>query len=235
MSDFTTPERDMQMLGVGTQCSASSCLLVDFLPFKCQHCDQAFCGEHFLPELHKCDKFDVNRHDRIAPSCPLCNTPVAIPRGQDPNIRMEVHISSECSVMTGKTGKKSSTPTCARAKCGKVLFAPILCDKCKQQFCPQHRFPNTHTCVPPPNFASAPARATAGVSSQALAASATAMAAIKRAMAPANATSTSSQQSNPVSQMPMQAQDKAQPPLLAKSSSSSSSTSRSNPFSSTDR
>ena len=58
---------------------------------------------------------------------PLCNTPVAIPPGQDPNIRMERHINNECSVMTGRKAK-SSTPTCARPKCGKVLFSPIRCD-----------------------------------------------------------------------------------------------------------
>ena len=59
---------------------------------------------------------------------PFCNTPVAIPPGQDPNIRMERHIDSECTVATGKSGKSKSTPTCARAKCGKVLFSPIRCN-----------------------------------------------------------------------------------------------------------
>ena len=58
---------------------------------------------------------------------PLCNTPVAIPPGQDPNVRMERHINTDCSVTTGKTAK-SSAPHCAKAKCGKVLFSPIRCD-----------------------------------------------------------------------------------------------------------
>lgn len=57
---------------------------------------------------------------------PLCNSPVAVPLGQDPNIRMEQHINSECSVMTGKRQTKSA-PVCARGKCGKVLFAFISC------------------------------------------------------------------------------------------------------------
>ena len=61
---------------------------------------------------------------------PLCNTPVAIPPGEDPNIRMERHISMECSVMTGKSGKTRSQPVCARGKCGKVLYAPITCNVC---------------------------------------------------------------------------------------------------------
>ncbi|TFY68730.1 hypothetical protein EVJ58_g822 [Rhodofomes roseus] len=131
MSGTSTPERETGLLGIGQQCSAPSCMLVDFLPYKCQHCSHPFCGEHFHPEAHKCDKFDASKHNRVAPPCPFCNTPVAIPLGQDPNIRMEAHINSECSVMTGKT-RKSSHPTCARAKCGKVLYAPIRCDVSSQ-------------------------------------------------------------------------------------------------------
>lgn len=60
-------------------------------------------------------------------SGPLCNEPVAVRPGQDPNDRMEDHFAKECSVMTGHVAKKS-TPTCAHRKCGKVLFAPIRCD-----------------------------------------------------------------------------------------------------------
>ncbi|KAH9936365.1 uncharacterized protein B0H18DRAFT_973581 [Fomitopsis serialis] len=183
MSGSSTPERDAGLLAIGQQCSASSCMLVDFLPFKCHHCSHPFCGEHFLPEAHKCDKFDASKHNRVAPSCPLCNTPVAVPPGQDPNIRMEMHINSECSVMTGKT-RKSSHPTCARAKCGKVLYAPIQCDKCKQQFCPQHRFPTSHMCSSgaPTKSASSSASPFQSASSQASAA----MATIQRAMASTN-------------------------------------------------
>ncbi|KAH7885211.1 hypothetical protein F5I97DRAFT_1830408 [Phlebopus sp. FC_14] len=140
-------ERDAQLMSIGHQCSESSCLLVDFLPFKCQHCEQCFCGEHFLVAAHKCPKYDESKHNRVAPNCPLCNIPVAIPPGEDPNIRMERHISHECSVMTGKSGRTTSTPVCARGKCGKVLFSPIVCDSCRKQYCAQHRFPKDHRCT----------------------------------------------------------------------------------------
>lgn len=133
MSGTSTPDRETQLLDIGQQCTAPSCMLIDFLPFKCHHCAHAFCGDHFLPEAHKCDSFDVSKHNRVAPSCPLCNTPVAIPLGQDPNIRMEAHINTECSLMSGKS-RKSSHPTCARAKCGKVLYAPIQCAVSVQLF-----------------------------------------------------------------------------------------------------
>ncbi|OCH84189.1 hypothetical protein OBBRIDRAFT_742006 [Obba rivulosa] len=236
MSGYTTPERDAQLLAVGKQCSDPTCMLVDFLPFKCQHCDGSFCGDHFLPDSHKCDKYDATKHDRVAPSCPLCNEPVAIPPGQDVNVRMDAHITSECSVMTGRT-KKSSGPICAKPKCRKVLFAPIRCDECKQQFCPQHRFPNSHTCsktaASSSRGSSAPAQALFNVSSQASAASTAAMTAIKRAAASTNtsATTTRSLRTTPSAQSP------AQPPPMAKASSSSSSSrsTHSNPFSQQDR
>ncbi|VDC04447.1 unnamed protein product [Peniophora sp. CBMAI 1063] len=140
----TAADREQSLLAIGHQCSHVSCNLVDFLPFKCQHCSESFCGDHFLPNQHSCAKYDEFSHNRVAPDCPLCNEPVAIPPGEDPNVRMERHLNAECSVMTGKT--KSKTPRCARGKCGKVLYAPIHCDKCSLDFCPTHRFPATHNC-----------------------------------------------------------------------------------------
>lgn len=122
----SSSERDQQLLSIGQQCSDQSCLMVDFLPFKCQHCTKSFCQDHFKVDVHKCPAYDESKHNRVAPSCPLCNTPVAIPLNQDPNIRMEQHINDECSVMTGRR-KAKSAPICARGKCGKVLFAPISC------------------------------------------------------------------------------------------------------------
>ncbi|KZV73757.1 hypothetical protein PENSPDRAFT_742281 [Peniophora sp. CONT] len=140
----TAAEREQSLLAIGHQCSHVSCNLVDFLPFKCQHCSESFCGEHFKPDQHSCAKYDEFSHNRVAPDCPLCNEPVAIPPGEDPNIRMERHLHTECSVITGKA--KSKTPRCASGKCNKVLYAPIHCDKCRLDFCPTHRFPATHNC-----------------------------------------------------------------------------------------
>ncbi|KNZ76749.1 AN1-type zinc finger protein 2A, partial [Termitomyces sp. J132] len=145
-----------QLLSIGKQCSHPSCLLIDFLPFKCQHCQESFCQEHFKVAAHKCPKYDEGRFNRVAPDCPFCNTPVAVRPGQDPNDRMEDHIMKECPVMTGKTGRARTMPVCARANCNKVLFQPILCDICHNQFCPTHRFPTDHSCTP----VSAPAPST---------------------------------------------------------------------------
>ncbi|KAF8073717.1 hypothetical protein FPV67DRAFT_1560075 [Lyophyllum atratum] len=142
-------ENNSQLLAIGKQCSHPSCLLVDFLPFECQHCEDSFCQEHFKVAAHKCPKYDESKYNRVAPDCPFCNTPVAVRPGQDPNDRMEDHITKECSVMTGKSGKTRTMPVCARGNCKKVLFSPIRCDKCRSQFCPAHRFPADHNCAAP--------------------------------------------------------------------------------------
>ncbi|KAI8994144.1 hypothetical protein BD414DRAFT_481542 [Trametes punicea] len=225
MTGSATPERDNQLLEIGKQCSAPSCLVVDFLPFKCQHCAHAYCRDHFLPVDHRCEKYDPAKHDRVAPSCPLCNTPVAIPPGQDPNVRMEEHINTQCTVMTGKSGRPRSTPTCARPKCGKVLFSPIRCESCKQQYCPQHRFPKDHACSQAQPSAAKPtatANTWSNFSSQTNAASSAAMAAIKRAAKSTNPSSSSVSRS--------QAQTKPQGQATTKPA-----TSRPNPFSATER
>ncbi|KAF8158114.1 hypothetical protein B0H34DRAFT_707581 [Crassisporium funariophilum] len=210
-SSASTPaqERDTHILSVGKQCSDPTCLLFDFLPFKCQHCELSFCQEHFKVDAHKCSQYDESRHNRIAPNCPLCDTPVAVRQGQDPNVRMDIHLEKECSVVTGKV-KSKSMPVCARGNCKKVLFSPIRCDKCRDQFCPAHRFPADHTC----SSLSAPAQRSAkptttttthlatlgsgakNLNSKASAVGAAAMGAVKKSMATTTPTATTSA-SNP--------------------------------------
>jgi hypothetical protein len=119
--------REQELLSVGAQCSHQSCLLVDFLPFKCQHCEDSFCQEHFMVTAHKCPKYDESKYNRVSPNCPLCNVVVSVRPGQDPNEAVEAHFMKDCSIMTGRTKAKKSTPICARARCGKALFAPIRC------------------------------------------------------------------------------------------------------------
>ncbi|KAI0797344.1 hypothetical protein BC629DRAFT_265065 [Irpex lacteus] len=234
----TAQDRNTDLLAIGHQCSQSTCNLVDFLPFTCQHCSQRYCGEHFLPQAHKCEKYDESKFNRVAPSCPLCNDPVAIPPGQDPNVYMERHITIECSVTTGKT-KTSSVPRCSQARCGKLLFAPIPCASCKQQYCPSHRFPKDHTCIQP-SSSNAKAADSAFRPKQSAAAGAAALAALKRAVPSTKPTTASSAPSRPTT-TPAKTKPSAPPlkaPIHSTSSASSASTQKNNahnPFSKTDR
>lgn len=113
-----------ELLTAGRTCSHSACNTIDFLPFKCHHCNQSFCQEHWKPEEHSCNNYDPAAHDRIVPQCPLCNIPVAVPSGGDVNDAMDLHILTDCSAALTK---KKKGPHCANSKCGKVLISPILC------------------------------------------------------------------------------------------------------------
>ncbi|KAF8496095.1 hypothetical protein JB92DRAFT_2991398 [Gautieria morchelliformis] len=198
MSSSAESPHNSHLLFIGQQCHSAQCYMVDFLPFRCDHCSHAFCADHYKPTTHACEKYDASKHDRIAPLCPLCSTPVAIPPGQDPNVRMEQHIEMVCSVTTGKRSKQGSMPVCAKGRCSKVLFAPIKCNSCNKQFCAAHRFPSSHDCSPSSSSSSSqpPGSAIrAQIATQTSAASAAAMAAFKRNMATAKAKPSAS---NPV-------------------------------------
>ncbi|KAH9969493.1 hypothetical protein BC827DRAFT_1160228 [Russula dissimulans] len=225
--------RDQHILAIGRQCSHPSCHLVDFLPFKCQHCANSFCADHFKPALHNCEKYDEAKQNRVAPDCPLCSEPVSIPPGEDPNIRMERHLTFDCSAMTGRSQKSNATPKCARPKCGKVLFAPIQCDKCHRKFCPEHRFPSSHSCSSitsttspsPPGAASKPRPQVPLTSSRGLAA-------IKRAPASVKASALSPPTTASTASPPAIG---ATPPSGVAASGSKGNSSRPKPFSKTDR
>jgi hypothetical protein len=272
-SSAPTPnrDRDQQLLAVGRQCSHPSCRLVDFLPFKCQHCANSFCADHFKPASHSCPKYDEAKYNRVVPDCehrsctfsyrlvqlmswllgPLCNEPVPIPPGEDPNIGMERHLSRDCSVMTGRSQKASSTPRCARPKCGKLVFAQIQCDvsslfatdyqsfdplsrlqKCYQKFCPEHRFPSSHNCSSISSSVLPPTSAPIKPNSQAPAVSASGLAAIKRAAASVKPSASSSTKSSTV---PPPAKGAASSSGVVASGSKTNTSHSNRPFSKTDR
>jgi predicted nucleic acid binding AN1-type Zn finger protein len=136
------------LLNVGTKCKADHCGLYDFLPYKCQFCSESYCSDHFRPAAHQCVKYTST--DRVAPPCPLCQTPISIKPNEDPNDAMEAHFSTSCSVMLGNDAAakaKNGPPRCSRNRCEKVLYTPITCDLCNKQFCATHRHPDAHKCA----------------------------------------------------------------------------------------
>ncbi|THH08504.1 hypothetical protein EW145_g2659 [Phellinidium pouzarii] len=180
---------DQDILSIGRQCAARSCGLVDFLPITCAHCSEPFCMEHQLPQSHDCKKWDPSVADRRALECPLCSTPIAVPLGEDPNIRMSQHFDNDCVIITGKDAKKSSTPICSRPRCEKRLWQPIECVKCHNKFCAAHRYPEMHSCTSvsePATASTHQANPFSNLSSQASAKSTAAMAAFKRSLASSN-------------------------------------------------
>ncbi len=137
-------EHDAPLLSVGKECAYHQCFVVDFLPLKCEHCDELFCQNHFRVAGHHCAKYDARKHNRVAPSCtlsspwtqhishvilspgPLCSLPVSVRTGEDTDVCMDRHIEKECSYITGEV-KARTSPICSRLPCKKVLFVPITC------------------------------------------------------------------------------------------------------------
>eukprot|EP01113_Clastostelium_recurvatum_P043822 TRINITY_DN7311_c0_g1_i4.p1 TRINITY_DN7311_c0_g1~~TRINITY_DN7311_c0_g1_i4.p1 ORF type:complete len:293 (-),score=42.83 TRINITY_DN7311_c0_g1_i4:68-904(-) len=131
----------MEFPSVGKHCSEPYCKQLDFLPFKCAGCDKIFCLEHRSYDSHHCPKRLVV--DRKAIVCPICNIPIPVPPGEDPNTRIDDHINSGCATTVRSTPRYP----CSVRGCKNVELAPLMCNKCGRHHCVTHRFEDHHKCT----------------------------------------------------------------------------------------
>ncbi|PWA02524.1 hypothetical protein BB558_001373 [Smittium angustum] len=139
----------MELPHVGEHCSNKDCNRLDFLPYKCEYCNKKFCENHWKANDHSCE----NQHkilDFRIPTCPICNLPVPINRGEDPNYKVENHIRMGCSKIPGKSGKN---PGQKGAQCGFDGCKPkgmvfTVCSSCGNKYCLKHRHEADHNCKP---------------------------------------------------------------------------------------
>jgi len=137
----------VDFLSIGKHCKEESCKQLDFLPFKCEHCREQFCVDHYESSKHNCQHL-VDKDSRL-PQCPLCMQYITKgTRGVDDNAQVERHIQSNCTshVVPKKKPKKNR---CSTSKCKQHSLIPFSCDKCFQQFCVRHRHPGDHNCLKP--------------------------------------------------------------------------------------
>lgn len=73
----------MELPHIGQHCSKSDCNKLDFLPIRCDACNAMFCDEHFSYTTHNCSH--AYKKDNQVPVCPLCNKPVPVSKGQQPD------------------------------------------------------------------------------------------------------------------------------------------------------
>ncbi|KAF9351274.1 zinc finger, AN1-type domain [Mortierella sp. NVP85] len=131
----------MELPSVGKHCSDSSCSQLDFLPYSCHQ-------DHWKLDNHACpNKADADRLDLRVPTCPLCQRPVPTPKGEDPNIRMNDHISAGCPEPPTSVSKPINTNACNAKKCKNRFITPIICSSCHKNFCLSHRLENHHECT----------------------------------------------------------------------------------------
>ncbi|KAJ7569331.1 hypothetical protein O6H91_01G073400 [Diphasiastrum complanatum] len=129
---------------LGSHCSYESCNQLDFLPFKCDCCSQMFCLDHRSYMSHNCPKGDLK--DVSVVLCPACASAVRKVFGEDPNLTLEKHMSSNCD--PSNYDKVMKKPKCPVKGCHQALTISnkFHCKGCSQDICLKHRFPVDHTC-----------------------------------------------------------------------------------------
>lgn len=78
----------MELLNIGRHCANPDCKQLDYLPLKCQHCQNYYCAEHSKPKQHSCPNQPSTEDGVRVPTCPICGAPVPVNRGEDPNIKV---------------------------------------------------------------------------------------------------------------------------------------------------
>ncbi|KXJ22448.1 AN1-type zinc finger protein 2B [Exaiptasia diaphana] len=109
----------MEFPNLGQQCALSTCKQLE------HSCNQAY------------------KKDNQVPVCPLCNQPVPVPRGQQPDIKVGEHIDRDCqSERAVKIRNKCSVKGCKQKE-----FMKVRCESCRQNYCLKHRHEQDHNCT----------------------------------------------------------------------------------------
>eukprot|EP01130_Rhizamoeba_saxonica_P002098 TRINITY_DN11906_c0_g1_i1.p1 TRINITY_DN11906_c0_g1~~TRINITY_DN11906_c0_g1_i1.p1 ORF type:complete len:170 (+),score=10.69 TRINITY_DN11906_c0_g1_i1:38-511(+) len=133
----------MEFPNLGQHCSFKICQQLDFLPFTCDLCNQSFCNDHKEYTTHQCPNHQT-RVDKYVPTCPVCESPVAVFDQEDADAKVWQHIQNGCVDIEKKKAKKRRR--CRYRKCRDVPLVPIKCTYCEKNFCIRHHLPEVHTC-----------------------------------------------------------------------------------------
>ncbi|CAJ0766088.1 9746_t:CDS:2 [Entrophospora sp. SA101] len=133
----------MEFPDLGKHCSDPNCKQLDYLPVKCQYCKKDYCNEHFKPNDHNCTNAPSEDGVKV-PVCPVCNQPIPVAKGEDPNIRMNIHIENDCNKPVKSTSKPFNS--CSFGKCKNRIAVKIMCSGCGKSYCIKHRLEPDHKC-----------------------------------------------------------------------------------------
>lgn len=134
----------MEFPDLGKHCAEETCKQLDFLPLKCDACEQDFCKDHFARSAHRCPQ-DFRKDVRV-PVCPLCDQPVPLRRGQVADVVVGEHMDRDCKSLRGKKDDKIFRHRCSRDGCRKREMLALSCHQCAANFCIAHRHPLDHSC-----------------------------------------------------------------------------------------
>uniref|UniRef100_A0A3B5A0F6 Zinc finger AN1-type containing 2A n=1 Tax=Stegastes partitus TaxID=144197 RepID=A0A3B5A0F6_9TELE len=134
----------MEFPDLGEHCSEKTCKRLDFLPMRCDACQEIFCKDHITYANHKCTS--SYKKDVQVPVCPLCNIPIPIKRGEMPDIKVGEHIDRDCKSDPAQRKRKIFTNKCSRGGCKQKEMIRVTCDQCHLNYCLKHRHPLDHDC-----------------------------------------------------------------------------------------
>lgn len=132
----------MEFPDLGDHCAERTCRKLDFLPLKCDGCDDFYCSEHFSYKAHGCSS---GRRDYQVPICPLCQQPVPTPPNASPDESVSRHLDSFCV----SERRRIYTNRCSYRNCKRKEVVPIKCHTCNLNFCLKHRHCLDHACDGP--------------------------------------------------------------------------------------
>ncbi|XP_019722097.1 AN1-type zinc finger protein 2A isoform X1 [Hippocampus comes] len=134
----------MEFPDLGEHCSEKTCKRLDFLPMKCDACQEIFCKDHVTYAHHKCTS--SYKKDIQVPVCPLCNIPIPVKRGEMPDIKVGEHIDRDCKSDPAQRKRKIFTNKCSKGGCKQKEMMRVTCDQCHLNYCLKHRHPLDHDC-----------------------------------------------------------------------------------------
>ncbi|KAI7803766.1 AN1-type zinc finger protein 2A isoform X1 [Triplophysa rosa] len=134
----------MEFPHLGEHCSEKSCKRLDFLPVRCDACEEIFCKDHISYANHKCTS--SYKKDVQVPVCPLCNTPIPVKRGEMPDIKVGEHIDRDCKSDPAQRKRKIFTNKCSKGGCKQKEMIRVTCDQCHLNYCLKHRHSLDHDC-----------------------------------------------------------------------------------------
>ncbi|XP_035411980.1 AN1-type zinc finger protein 2B [Cygnus atratus] len=134
----------MEFPELGEHCSWPPCQRLDFLPLKCDACQQIFCTDHVAYAQHACTS--AYKKDVQVPVCPLCNTPVPVRRGEMPDVVVGEHIDRHCKADPAQRKRKIFTNKCLKPGCKQKEMMKVICEQCHRNYCLKHRHPLDHDC-----------------------------------------------------------------------------------------
>ena len=120
-------------LDIGKHCS--ECRQLDFCPTQCDKCKKFFCSQHYSLSNHNCIEIKEKKV-----KCPLCKKLFTLHKDEDPNIKINNHITNSCRIT-------HPSKLCSKKKCKKKCLESVKCFRCNKNFCLEHRFPDTHNCI----------------------------------------------------------------------------------------